>query len=67
MKQRLALSATLLLGATLSLGASLLAGCAYDPDATPRAEARSQRPAPAPGSVVVHLNGEANVSASKSN
>jgi hypothetical protein len=46
------LSAVLLL-----LGGAVLAGCGYDPDAAPRAEAQSQRTAPAPGSFVVHMNG----------
>ena len=44
----------------LTLSATLLAGCGYDPDASPGAEAQSPRPGPAPGSVVVHMNGEMN-------
>jgi hypothetical protein len=58
MTQRLTLSATLLLGAAMLLGATLLSGCGYDPDVGPRAETQSSRPAPAPGSFAVHMNGE---------
>ncbi len=46
-----------ILSAMVLLGAAMLPGCANDSDAAADAEAQSQHAAPAPGGLVVHLNG----------